>query len=304
MCLFFNHILSIILNSFITSEVSAIKIINKIKDMQEYSDRIRENCECLAFVPTMGFLHQGHLALMKKGHELADVVVTSIFVNPTQFGPSEDLASYPRNIERDLELLEKERVDVAFIPDAKDIYPDRFQTYVELKSLPDHLCGLSRPVLFRGVSTIVSKFFNIVKPHIAVFGQKDFQQLLVIKQMVSDLNFDIEIVGVPTVREKDGLAMSSRNSYLSPEERIYALSLYKSLEKAMEMIGTGVRDSSKIIAQATELINSCPDTLIDYIKICDSETLESIDTIDRPAVMALAVKIGTTRLIDNMVLQA
>lgn len=304
MCLFFNHILSIILNSFITSEVSAIKIINKIKDMQEYSDRIRENCECLAFVPTMGYLHQGHLALMKKGRELADVVVTSIFVNPTQFGPNEDLASYPRNIERDLELLEKERVDIAFVPDAKDIYPDKFQTYVELKSLPDHLCGLSRPVLFRGVATIVSKFFNIVKPHIAVFGQKDFQQLLVIKQMVSDLNFDIEIVGVPTVREKDGLAMSSRNSYLSPEERIHALSLYKSLEKAMEMIGAGIRDSSKIIAQATELINLSPDASIDYIQICDSETLESIDTIDRPAVMALAVKIGTTRLIDNMVLKA
>ncbi|MGB5156260.1 4-phosphopantoate--beta-alanine ligase [Desulfobacterium sp. N47] len=284
--------------------MSAIKIINKIKDMQEFSDRVRANSECLAFVPTMGFLHQGHLALMKKGRELADVVVTSIFVNPTQFGPNEDLASYPRNIERDLELLEKERVDVAFIPDAKDIYPDRFQTYVELKSLPDHLCGLSRPVLFRGVSTIVSKFFNIVKPHIAVFGQKDFQQLLVIKQMVSDLNFDIEIVGVATVREKDGLAMSSRNTYLSPEERINALSLYKSLEKAMEMVGAGVRDSSKIIAQATELINLCPDASIDYIKICDSETLESIDTFDRPAVMALAVKIGTTRLIDNMVLQA
>lgn len=258
----------------------------------------------MAFVPTMGFLHQGHLALMKKGRELADVVVAGIFVNPAQFGPNEDLASYPRNIERDLELLEKERVDIVFVPDAKDIYPEGFQTYVELKNLPNHLCGLTRPVLFMGVTTIVSKLFNIVKPHFAVFGQKDFQQLLIIKQMVCDLNYDIEIVGVPTVREKDGLAMSSRNSYLSSGERIHALSLYKSLKKAVEMIETGVRDSSKIIKEATDIINSCSDTSIDYINICDSETLDSIEIIDRPALMALAVKVGTTRLIDNMTLKS
>lgn len=271
--------------------------------MQQYSDRIRENAECLAFVPTMGFLHEGHLALLKKARKLADVVVASIFVNPSQFGPGEDLESYPRNIERDLELMEKEHVDAVFIPDAKDIYPDRFQTYVELQSLPEHLCGLSRPVLFKGVATIVSKLFNIVKPHIAVFGQKDFQQLLVIKQMVCDLNYDIEIVGVPTVREKDGLAMSSRNSYLSQEERIHALSLYKSLNKALEMAKAGERDTSKIIKEATDIIISYPDSTIDYIMICDSETLENLDTIDRPALMALAVKIGTTRLIDNIMLQ-
>jgi len=283
--------------------VSAIKKIYKINDMQQYSDRIRENAECLAFVPTMGFLHEGHLALLKKARKLADVVVASIFVNPSQFGPGEDLESYPRNIERDLELMEKEHVDAVFIPDAKDIYPDRFQTYVELQSLPEHLCGLSRPVLFKGVATIVSKLFNIVKPHIAVFGQKDFQQLLVIKQMVCDLNYDIEIVGVPTVREKDGLAMSSRNSYLSQEERIHALSLYKSLNKALEMAKAGERDTSKIIKEATDIIISCPDSTIDYIMICDSETLKNLDTIDRPALMALAVKIGTTRLIDNMILQ-
>ncbi|MBU1055109.1 MAG: pantoate--beta-alanine ligase [Proteobacteria bacterium] len=280
-----------------------MKKIYKINDMQQYSDRIRENAECLAFVPTMGFLHEGHLALLKKARKLADVVVASIFVNPSQFGPGEDLESYPRNIERDLELMEKEHVDAVFIPDAKDIYPDRFQTYVELQSLPEHLCGLSRPVLFKGVATIVSKLFNIVKPHIAVFGQKDFQQLLVIKQMVCDLNYDIEIVGVPTVREKDGLAMSSRNSYLSQEERIHALSLYKSLNKALEMAKAGERDTSKIIKEATDIIISCPDSTIDYIMICDSETLKNLDTIDRPALMALAVKIGTTRLIDNMILQ-
>ncbi len=257
----------------------------------------------MVFIPTMGFLHQGHLSLMKKGREVADVVVASIFVNPAQFGPNEDLAAYPRNIERDLELLEKEHVDIAFLPDAKEIYPNGFQTYVELNYLPNHLCGLSRPVLFRGVTTIVLKLFNIVKPHIAIFGQKDYQQLLVIKQMVCDLNYDIEVIGAPTVREKDGLAMSSRNSYLSSEERIHALSLYKSLKKAMEMVEAGVKDSSIIIKEATDIINSHPDTLIDYIEICDSETLDSMTTIDRPALMALAVKVGTTRLIDNMVLK-
>lgn len=280
----------------------AIKIIGKIKDMQGYSDRAQQDGKSVAFVPTMGFLHEGHLSLMKKGRELADILVVSIFVNPAQFGPSEDLASYPRNIERDLELLKKEGVDIAFIPNEREIYPDGFQTFVELKNLPNHLCGLSRPVFFRGVATVVIKLFNIVKPHFAVFGQKDFQQLLVIKQMVRDLNCNIEIIGAPIVRETDGLAMSSRNTYLGPEQRIHALSLYKSLKKAGEILKSGVMDSSKIIEEAAALIKSCPDILIDYIKICDPETLEDIEIIEKPALMALAVKVGTTRLIDNMIL--
>jgi pantoate--beta-alanine ligase len=228
--------------------------------------------------------------------------VVSIFVNPAQFGPNEDLASYPRNIKRDLELLKKEGVDIAFIPDGKEIYQKGFQTYVELKNLPNHLCGLSRPVFFRGVATVVTKLFNIVKPHFAVFGQKDFQQLLIIKQMVKDLNFDIEIIGAPIVREKDGLAMSSRNSYLSPEQKIHALLLYKALKKAGKILKNGVKDSSKIIEEATALIKSRPDTSIDYIKICDPETLEDVEIIEKPALMALAVEVGATRLIDNMIL--
>jgi len=284
--------------------VSGIEIINTIKEMQRYSDLARQERKTVAFVPTMGFLHEGHLSLMKKGRELADILVVSIFVNPAQFGPKEDLATYPRNIERDLELLIKENVDIAFIPDGKEIYPDGYQTYVELNNLPNHLCGLSRPVFFRGVATVVSKLFNIVKPHFAVFGQKDFQQLLIIKQMVKDLNLDIEIIGAPIVREKDGLAMSSRNSYLNPEQRIHALLLYKALKKAGEILKNGVRDSSKIIEEAISLIRSCPDASIDYIKICDPETLEDIKMIEKPALMALAVKVGTTRLIDNMILTA
>ena len=284
--------------------MSDIEIINTIKDMQRYSDLARQEGKTVAFVPTMGFLHEGHLSLMKKGRELADTLVASIFVNPAQFGPNEDLASYPRNIKRDLELLKKEGVDLAFIPDEKEIYPKGFQTYVELKNLPNHLCGLSRPVFFRGVATVVSKLFNIVKPHFAVFGQKDFQQLLIIKQMVKDLNLDIEIIGIPIVREPDGLAMSSRNSYLSPEQRIHALFLYKALKKAGEILKNGVRDSSKIIEEATALIKSCPDASIDYIKICDPETLEDVEIIEKPALMAIAVKVGATRLIDNMILTA
>ncbi len=281
-----------------------IEIINTIKETQRYSDLARKEGKTVAFVPTMGFLHEGHLSLMKKGRELADILVVSIFVNPAQFGPNEDLATYPRNIERDLELLKKEGVDIAFIPDGKEIYPKGFQTYVELKNLPNHLCGLSRPVFFMGVATVVTKLFNIVKPDFAVFGQKDFQQLLVIKQIVKDLNLDIEIIGAPIVREKDGLAMSSRNSYLSPEQRIHALFLYKALKKAGEILKNGVRDSSKIIEEATALIKSCPDASIDYIKICDPETLEDVEIIEKPALMAIAVKVGATRLIDNMILTA
>jgi pantoate--beta-alanine ligase len=283
--------------------VHDIEIINTIKEMQRHSDLARREGKSIAFVPTMGFLHEGHLFLMQKARELADITVTSIFVNPAQFGPKEDLSTYPRNMERDLELLKKEGIDIAFIPDGKEIYPDGYQTYVELNSLPNHLCGLSRPVFFRGVATVVAKLFNIVKPHYAVFGQKDFQQLLVIKQMVRDLNFDIEIIGAPIIREKDGLAMSSRNSYLTPEQRIHALLLYKALKKAGEILKNGVRDSSKIIEEAAALIKSSPDTAIDYINICDPETLEDIKIIEKPSLMALAVKVGTTRLIDNMILK-
>jgi pantoate--beta-alanine ligase len=223
-------------------------------------------------------------------------------LTPTQFGPGEDLESYPRNLQRDLELLQKQGVNAVFTPDAEEIYGKKFQTYVTLEKLPSYLCGATRPIHFRGVATVVTKLFNIVKPHVAVFGLKDYQQLIVIRQMVRDLDFGIEIIGAPTVREPDGLAMSSRNNYLTAEQRISALSLYKSLNKAKELINNGIRDAVTIIDAATELIQSYPETDIDYIAVCDPETLVDIKAIDRPVVMALAVKIGKARLIDNMIL--
>lgn len=250
----------------------------------------------------MGFLHEGHLTLLREGRKLGDELVLSIFVNPTQFGPSEDFETYPRDMERDLELAEKEGVNTVFTPTPEELYGENFQTYVNLENLPHHLCGLSRPAFFRGVATVVSKLFNIVKPHAAIFGQKDFQQLAVIRQMVKDLNFDIEIIGVPTVREPDGLAMSSRNAYLSKEERPVALSLYQSLQKAKTDIQSGQTDANRILADASGLIESHEGTAIDYIKICDPETLDDIKVITGPVLMALAVNVGQTRLIDNVVI--
>lgn len=270
--------------------------------MQARSDRMRRQFKTIAFVPTMGFLHEGHLSLVREGKKRGDDLVVSIFVNPSQFAPEEDFESYPRDLDRDLELLNEEGVDAVFNPDDKEIYGGEFQTYVELEKLPNHLCGISRPIFFKGVATVVAKLFNIVKPHVTIFGQKDYQQLVVIRQMVRDLGFDIEVVGAPTVREPDGLAMSSRNAYLSPEQRASALSLYNSLQKAQELIENGIHDATIIIEAAAELIQSRPETKIDYIAICDTETLVDIQTIDKPVLMALAVKVGKARLIDNMIL--
>ncbi|MCD6273650.1 MAG: pantoate--beta-alanine ligase [Deltaproteobacteria bacterium] len=280
-----------------------MQIINKIKEMQSLADLIKREKKRIALVPTMGFLHKGHISLMKEGLEHAEFLVISIFVNPTQFGPGEDLESYPRNFERDAALAEKAGVNVIFAPDAKEIYSAHFQTYITLQDLPHHLCGISRPDHFRGVATIVTKLFNIVKPHAAVFGQKDFQQLAVIKQMVSDLNLDIKIIGAPIIREDDGLALSSRNVYLSPAERLPALSLFKALNNSQRLLESGVTDASKIISEAVELIDSYRETVIDYIAVCDPETLTDIKRIEKPVLMALAVKVGKTRLIDNMVLE-
>ncbi len=264
---------------------------------------MRRQGKTIVFVPTMGFLHEGHLSLMREGKTHGDDLVVSIFVNPTQFGPGEDLETYPRDFERDLDLVRKEGADAVFTPDDHEIYGERFQTYVELEKLPNHLCGKSRPVFFKGVATVVAKLFNIVKPHVAVFGQKDYQQLVIVRQMVRDLNFDITVIGSPTVREPDGLAMSSRNTYLTPEQRVSALSLYKSLINAQALLESGVQDAAEIIDSATDLIRSCPDTEIDYIAVCDPETLVDVKTIDKPVRMALAVKVGKARLIDNMLLK-
>jgi pantoate--beta-alanine ligase len=283
--------------------VNTIEIIDAVKDMQKRSDKMRCQGKTIVFVPTMGFLHEGHLSLIREGKKHGDDMVVSIFVNPSQFGPSEDLETYPRDLERDLDLLQKEGVNAVFTPDADEIYGEKYQTYVELEKIPNHLCGLSRPVFFKGVATVVTKLFNIVKPHVTIFGQKDYQQLTVIRQMVRDLNFDIEVVGAPTVRESGGLAMSSRNTYLTPDQRISALSLNKSLQKAQSLVENGLKDADKIIDTAAELIRPHPETEIDYITICDPETLDDMKTIDKPALMALAVNIGKARLIDNMILK-
>ncbi|MFC1828109.1 pantoate--beta-alanine ligase [Thermodesulfobacteriota bacterium] len=279
-----------------------MEVIKTITEMQSRSDRLRDQGKTIAFVPTMGFLHEGHLSLMRKGRELGDDLVISIYVNPTQFGPGEDLDAYPRDLDRDMALARKEGVDVVFTPDDTELYGDAFQTFVTLEKLPNHLCGISRPIHFRGVATVVTKLFNIVKPHLAVFGQKDYQQLIIIRQMVRDLNFDIEIVGSPIVRESDGLAMSSRNSYLTPAQRNSALSLYSALKTAQSFVESGTSEASRIIDEASKFIESHPETRIDYISICDPETLADIQTVDRPALMALAVKVGKPRLIDNMIL--
>jgi len=271
--------------------------------MQGYSDRVRHSGRTISFVPTMGFLHEGHLSLFRIGRRHGDILAASIFVNPAQFGPTEDFDQYPRNLERDLSLLEKEGVDVVFTPTEAALYPNGYQTYVDLTQLPEHLCGLSRPVFFRGVATVVTKLFHIVKPHVAIFGEKDFQQLLVIRRMVTDLNMDINIVGGPIVRESDGLAMSSRNSYLGSDQRPAALSLYWALNTAQERVESGETDADKIIREAKKSIGSHPDTDIDYVTVCDPSTLDNIPKIKGPSLMALAVKVGQTRLIDNMVLK-
>jgi len=252
----------------------------------------------------MGFFHEGHLSLMRIARKMGDDLVVSIYVNPTQFGPGEDFDAYPKDLDRDLALAEKENVDVVFTPDNAELHTEDFQTYVTLEKLPNHLCGLSRPIHFRGVATVVTKLFNIVKPHVAVFGQKDYQQLTIIRQMVRDLDFDIEIIGGPIIREPNGLAMSSRNSYLSSDQRDSALSLYKSLIKAQSLVENGIKNAAKIIDETSALIKSHPETKIDYITICNPETLVDIQTIDSPALMALAVKVGKTRLIDNIILNS
>jgi len=276
-----------------------MQIIERTTQMQEICRQIRASGKTIAFVPTMGFLHDGHLELLRQGRRLADVLILSIFVNPTQFGPAEDFAQYPRDMEGDLKKAESAGTDYVFSPPVGEMYPYGFQTKIIVERVPEHLCGLSRPGHFEGVATVVAKFFNITMPRMALFGEKDFQQLSVIRRMATDLNMDIEIVGVPTVREPDGLAMSSRNKYLSPEERKSALCLKKSIDFALEMIKNGERDAEKIKDAVQKMIQSYPFTDIDYIAICDPLTLDDIGVINEKALLALAVRVGRTRLIDN-----
>jgi pantoate--beta-alanine ligase len=252
----------------------------------------------------MGALHEGHLSLVRGARADNDTVVVSIFVNPTQFGPSEDYALYPRDPNRDLALLRDLGTDLVFMPPVEEMYPEGFDTHVEVEKLTQRLEGASRPGHLRGVATVVTKLFNIIQPHRAYFGQKDAQQLAVIRRLTRDLDLPVEVVGLPTVREPDGLAMSSRNAYLSPEERKAALVLYRSLEAAQELWRSGVRDASLIRRRMNEVL-AAPATgglaRVDYVSVADAETLEELETVDRPALVSLAVRIGKTRLIDNIV---
>jgi pantoate--beta-alanine ligase len=257
----------------------------------------------VGFVPTMGYLHDGHLALVKQARAENSVVVASIFVNPTQFGPTENFRTYPRDTERDLAMLEKERADIVFMPSAEEMYPERFSSWVEVEKVTDRLEGSCRPGHFKGVATVVSKLFNIVEPTRAYFGQKDGQQALVIKKMAADLDMNLEVIVAPTVRESDGLAMSSRNVYLNPQERQAATVLFKALTLAQNLWEKGEKNAERIRQEMTSLISKEPIAKIEYVSIADTQTLEELSEIDRPALASLAVRIGKTRLIDNMVLK-
>ena len=277
--------------------------IRSVSDMQQWASATREAGKKIAFVPTMGFLHEGHVALMRAGKNRGDYLVVSIFVNPTQFGVGEDYEDYPRDLEGDTEKVLSAGGDIIFAPLVKEMYPSAYQTFVAVENVTQNLCGASRPSHFRGVTTVVAKLFNVVKPHVAIFGEKDYQQLVTIRQMTRDLNFDIEIIGMPTIREKDGLAMSSRNKYLKLEERKQALCLFNALNQVEKLFQEGEKNSKKLIDRAVEIIRFQPAATIDYVKVCHPETIEDLERIDDKALIALAVKIGKTRLIDNRVLK-
>ena len=261
----------------------------------------KEGCS-VGFVPTMGYLHEGHGSLISRARQENHKVVVSIFVNPMQFGPGEDLESYPRDLDKDSAYCESLGADLIFHPEPEEMYTDGFCSYVDMSVLTEELCGLSRPVHFRGVCTVVNKLFNIVQPDRAYFGQKDAQQLAIIKRMVQDLNMDLEIIGCPIVREEDGLAKSSRNTYLSAEERQAALVLSKAVKLGQELVAAGETDAKKIVSEMSALIEKEPLARIDYVKAVDGLTMQQIDTVKTPMLVALAVYIGKTRLIDNFMI--
>lgn len=276
-----------------------MQVINTIVEMRKLR---RQLSEPVGFVPTMGYFHEGHLSLVRQARKENPTVVVSIFVNPTQFGPGEDFQDYPRDLNHDLELLEREKVDIVFVPSEEEMYPRDFNSWVDVEKVTERLEGASRSGHFRGVATICAKLFNIIQPTRAYFGQKDAQQAIVIKKMVADLNMNLEIVVVPTVRESNGLAMSSRNTYLNPEERQAATVLFKALSLARELWHGGEKDADKIRHQMTSLIHKEPLAKIDYVSIADANTMEELKKIDRPAIVFLAIRIGKTRLIDNVIL--
>lgn len=279
-------------------------VIKNIEALRSLLATARKENKTIALVPTMGFLHEGHLSLIKKANEENDLVVVSIFVNPTQFGPNEDFETYPRDIEKDTKLATEAGADIIFNPSATEIYPEGSDSWVNVAGdITSVLCGASRPTHFRGVTTVVNILFNIVKPQRAYFGQKDAQQAAVLTKMVRDLHIDLELIVCPIVREADGLALSSRNTYLSSEERQQALILNKSLLKAKKSYLAGERDAKKLVQMVEDTISTMPLANIDYVRIYSYPALQEIDTINSPAIMALAVKFGKTRLIDNIILE-
>lgn len=280
-----------------------MEIANTVKRAKEIVKDARNSGKKVGLVPTMGYLHEGHLSLVKQSKENTDFTVVSIFVNPAQFGPNEDFDRYPRDFKRDEALLKEFGVDMVFYPTVDEMYPPSYSTYVNVEKITDHLCGASRPGHFRGVATVVCKLFHIIEPDKAFFGLKDYQQFLVIKKMVNDLNMNINVIGVPIVREKDGLAMSSRNVYLSAEERRSALSLSQSFQVVQEELSKGNRDADSIIKKVEDFISSHPFTKIDYIEIANPDTLEKICKINGRFLYALAVYINKTRLIDNKIFE-
>lgn len=279
-----------------------MKVVGTIKEVRELVKEWKKNGESVGFVPTMGYLHEGHGSLITKARENNDKVVVSIFVNPMQFGPSEDLESYPRDLEKDSRFCESLGADLIFHPEPEEMYHEDFSSYVDMSVLTEELCGLSRPVHFRGVCTVVNKLFNIVQPDNAYFGEKDAQQLAIIKHMVQDLNMDVNVVGCPIVREEDGLAKSSRNTYLSAEERQAALILSKTVELAKKLIAEGETDADVLVAKMKENIETEPMAKIDYVKAVNGLTMQQQKEIKAPMLIAMAVYIGKTRLIDNIIL--
>jgi pantoate--beta-alanine ligase len=280
-----------------------MEIITDPRDIRVTSLAWRQQGQKIALVPTMGYFHEGHLSLMRYGREQGDRLVVSLFVNPTQFGPSEDLARYPRDLERDAALAREVGVDVLYTPTGPLMYPEGYQTYVSVEELSQGLCGASRPGHFRGVATVVLKLFNQVLPHLAVFGEKDYQQLAVIKRMVADLDAPVEVVGRPIVRETDGLAMSSRNTYLSPEERRSALCLVQALTQARNLAAAGETGAERILTEVKANIAAAPHTRLDYAVLVAPDTLQGVDAIRGSARLAVAAWVGSTRLIDNMLLE-
>lgn len=281
-----------------------MQIIEQIADMRRWSEGERRRERRIVFVPTMGSLHEGHLCLVRDARTRGDRVVVSIFVNPMQFGPSEDFAKYPRDLARDRSMLERLAVDVLFCPTVAEIYPDGYQTHIEVENLSVPLCGMVRPGHFRGVATVVAKLFNIVQPHVAIFGEKDFQQLQIVRRLVRDLSMDIEIVGHAIVREADGLALSSRNAYLTADERRAAVCLSRALCKAQKLARRGETSAAALLQAVTADIAREPLAHIEYAKLCDPESLQEVGLVQGAAVLALAVRFSRARLIDNRVIKS